>query len=75
MFLCQISKSLITRLLEGRTYAKLRLPPQNRSFSTCSFRQTATLTGSDARIEPNYFQHNNVDFSVEKKQFFIFFIF
>ena len=27
-FFCQISISLITRLLEGRTYAKLRLPPQ-----------------------------------------------
>ena len=61
----KISNSLITRLLEGPTTAKLRLPPQNRSFSTCSFRQTATFTGSDDRIEPNYFQHTHVDFLAE----------
>ena len=67
---CQISNSLITVLLEGRNTSILRQPAQNRSFSSCSSIQTPILTGSDDRIEPNYFQHKNVDFSVEKKSFF-----
>ena len=62
----KISNSLITRLLEGPTYAKLRLPPHIRSFSTCSFRQTATLTGSKDRIDPIYFLYRDVNFFAEK---------
>ena len=54
-------------------HAKLRLPPQNRSLSSCSSLQTATLTGSDDRIEPNYFQHKHVDFLAETN--FVFFDF
>ena len=51
-------------------YAKLRLPPQNRSFSRCSFRQTAILTWPNGRIEPNYFLYRDVNFLAEKKSCF-----
>ena len=51
-------------------YAKLRLPPHIRSFSRCSFRQTAILGGSDGRIEPNYFLYRDVNFLAEKKSCF-----
>ena len=51
-------------------YAKLRLPPHIRSFSRCSFRQTATLTGPNDRIEPNYFLYRDVNFLAEKKSCF-----
>ena len=51
-------------------YAKLRLPPQNRSFSRCILRQTATLTGPNGRIEPNYFLYRDVNFLAEKKSCF-----
>ena len=68
--MCQISNSLITRLLAGRTTAKLRLPPQNRSLSICLYHQTATLIGSDDRTEPIYFQHTSYEFLAEKKSFF-----
>ena len=61
---------LITRLLQGPMYAKLRLPPQNRSFSRCILRQTATLTGPNDRIEPNYFLYRDVNFLAEKKSCF-----
>ena len=48
-------------------YAKLRLHPHIRSFSRCSFRQTAILTGLNDRIEPIYFLYRNADFSAEKE--------
>ena len=51
-------------------YAKLRLPPQNRSCSRCSFRQTAILGGSDGRIEPIYFLYRDANFLAEKKSCF-----
>ena len=51
-------------------YAKLRLPPQNRSFSRCILRQTPTLTGPNDRIEPNYFLYRDVSFLAEKKSCF-----
>ena len=51
-------------------YAKLRLPPQNRSFSRCILRQTAILTGPNGRIEPNYFLYRDVNFLAEKKSCF-----
>ena len=51
-------------------YAKLRLPPHIRSFSRCSFRQTAILGGSDDRIEPNYFLYRDVIFFGRKKVVF-----
>ena len=43
-------------------YAKLRLPPQNRSFSRCILRQTAILAGPNGRIEPNYFLYRDASF-------------
>ena len=52
-------------------YAKLRLPPYIRSFSTCSCRQTAILEGSDGRIEPNYFLYRDVNFLAEKSRVFL----
>ena len=64
-FFCQIRNSLITRLLEGRNTSNKKTTPQNRSYSSCSYRQTATLTGSDGPIEPKYFQHTNVDFLLD----------
>ena len=51
-------------------YAKLRLPPHIRSFSRCSFRQTATLAGPNDRIEPNYFLYRDVNFFGRKKVVF-----
>ena len=51
-------------------YAKLRLPPHIRSFSRCSFRQTAILAGPNDRIEPNYFLYRDVNFLAEKKSCF-----
>ena len=53
---------LITRLPLGLKCAKLRLPPQNRSFSRCILRQTPTLAGSNGRIEPNYFLYRDASF-------------
>ena len=69
-FFFKIRILLITRLLQGPMYAKLRLPPQNRSFSRCILRQTPTLTGPNDRIEPNYFLYRDVNFLAEKKSCF-----
>ena len=51
-------------------YAKLRLPPQNRSFSRCILRQTGSLVGLNGRIEPNYFLYRDASFLAGKKSCF-----
>ena len=61
---------LITRLLHGPKYAKLRLAPQNRWFSKCILRQTATLAGSNDRIDLIYFLYRDVFFLAGKKSCF-----
>ena len=57
----------------GANVCEIKTTPHIRSFSTCSFRQTAILGGSDGRIEPNYFLYKEVDFLAEKD--FVFFWF
>ena len=57
----------------GANVCEIKTTPQNRSFSRCSFRQTTILTGSNDRIEPNYFLYRDVDFLAENKNVFFWF--
>ena len=54
----------------GANVCEIKTTPHIRSFSRCSFRQTAISGGSDGRIEPNYFLYRHVNFLTEKNRFF-----
>ena len=54
----------------GANVCEIKTTPHIRSFSRCSFRQTATLTGPNDRIEPNYFLYRDVNFFTEKNSCF-----
>ena len=54
----------------GANVCEIKTTPHIRSFSRCILRQTATLTGPNDRIEPNYFLYRDVNFLAEKKSCF-----